>query len=186
MPIRLETERLILRPINEEDISGVFEMRRDSDVMRYIREPVLSRREAEDWIKLISSRWEKDRIGFCSVIEKQSGKFAGWCGLWRLKESGETEVGYAVAKEFWGKGYASESAEAFLEYGFNKLNLEKIVAVARPENIASRRVMEKIGMNYDYTGKFYDRDLVHYSINRKDFLTQRREDAEAQSFYENV
>ena len=168
----LETERLILRPMNETDIESVFEMRRDNEIMRFIREPVLNRDEAKNWINLISSRWSKDKIGFCSLIEKQSGKFAGWCGLWELKESGETEVGYAIAREFWGKGYASESAKAFLEYGFNKLNLEKIVAVAREENTASRRVMEKIGMQFDCIGKYYGRDLVHYSITKKKFLTQ--------------
>lgn len=180
MPMRLETERLILRPMNAGDIKDIFEMRRDEDVMRYIREPVLSREETENWINLVSSRWAKDEIGFCSVIEKQSGKFAGWCGLWELKENAEIEVGYAVAKDFWGRGFASESAQAFLEYGFKKLNLEKIVAVARPENTASRRVMEKIGMKYDYTGKFYDRDLVHYSISKVEYLTHRREDAKTQ------
>lgn len=173
----LETERLILRPMDINDIESVFQMRRDDAVMRFIREPVISRNEAADWINLISSRWAKDKIGFCSLIEKESGKFAGWCGLWQLKESGEIEVGYAVAKKFWGKGYASESAEAFLDYGFNNLNLEKIVAVARPENTASRRVMEKIGMQFDYTGKFYERDLVHYSITKVKYLTRKREDA---------
>ncbi|MGI8884940.1 MAG: GNAT family N-acetyltransferase, partial [Pyrinomonadaceae bacterium] len=136
---------------------------------------------AENWINLVSSRWAKDQIGFCSLIEKKSGKFAGWCGLWELKESSEIEVGYAVAREFWGKGYASESAEAFLEYGFNKLNLEKIVAVAREENKASRRVMEKIGMQFDYIGEFYGRELVHYSIRQEDFLTPRRKGARTQS-----
>lgn len=178
----LETERLILRPMTEADIEDVFILRRDDEVMRYIREPVLSRREAEDWINLISSRWAKDEIGFCSVFEKQSGKFAGWCGLWQLKENREIEVGYAMVKEFWGKGFASEAARAFLEYGFDKLKLEKIVAVARPENAGSRRVMEKIGMRFDYVGKFYDRDLVHYSITKEKFLTQGRKDAKAQSF----
>ncbi len=178
----LETERLILRPMNEADIEAVYQMRRDDEIMRFIREPVVDRKEAENWIGLISSRWAKDKIGFCSVIEKQSGKFAGWCGLWQLKESGEIEVGYAVAKEFWGKGYASESAEAFLNYGFNELNLEKIVAVARQENTPSRRVMEKIGMKFDGIGKYYDRELVHYSIEREEYLTPRREDTKTQSF----
>lgn len=177
----LETERLILRPMNEKDIDAVYKMRRDDDIMRYIREPVKSRNEAENWISLISSRWAKDKIGFCSLIEKTSGKFAGWCGLWELKESGETEVGYAIMKNFWGKGYASESAEAFLEYGFNELNLEKIVAVAQPENKGSRRVMEKIGMHFDYIGEFYGRDLVHYSITRNEYLKQRRDEAKTQS-----
>lgn len=164
----LETERLILRPMNESDIDDVFKMRRDDEVMRFIREPVVSRREAEDWINMISSRWAKDRIGFCSVIEKQSGKFAGWCGLWQLKENNEIEVGYAIAKDFWKKGFASESAEAVLNYAFNEINLETVVAVARPENAGSRRVMEKIGMKFDYIGKFYERDLVHYSITKEE------------------
>lgn len=166
----LETERLILRPMNASDIDDVFEMRRDDEIMRFIREPVLSRREAENWINMISSRWAKDKIGFCSVIEKRSGKFAGWCGLWQLKENNEIEVGYAIAKDFWKKGFASESAQAILTYAFNKLDLKTVVAVARPENAGSRRVMEKIGMKFDYIGKFYERDLVHYSITKEEFL----------------
>jgi RimJ/RimL family protein N-acetyltransferase len=169
----LETERLILRPMSEADVDDVYEMRRDPEVMRYIREPVQSREEALNWIELISSRWAVDRIGFCGLVEKQSGKFAGWCGLWQLRENGEIEVGYAVAKEFWGRGYASESAAAFLDYGFGPLALDKIVAVARPENTASRRVMEKLGMKFDYIGRFYERDLVHYSITRDDYFRNR-------------
>ncbi len=170
----LETDRLIIRPMNETDIDAVYEMRRDRDVMRFIREPVTNRAEAENWVNLISSRWADERIGFCSLIEKQTGKFAGWCGLWQLKETDEIEVGYAIAREFWGKGYASESAEAFLEYGFKELNLEKIVAVARSENTASRRVMEKLGMEFDYIGEFYGRDLVHYSITKNDYFRNRK------------
>lgn len=165
----LETERLILRPMNESDIEDVYKMRRDDEIMRFIREPVASRKEAEDWINMISSRWAKDEIGFCSVIERASGRFAGWCGLWQLKENNEIEVGYAIAKDFWKKGYASEAAEAVLNYAFNALGLETVVAVARPENAGSRRVMEKIGMKFDYIGKFYERDLVHYSITKEEF-----------------
>lgn len=169
----LETERLILRPMNDGDIDDIFAMRADKDVMRFIREPVTNRREAEKWIELISSLWSHEKIGFCALIEKQSGKFIGWCGLWRLKETGEIEVGYALAKDFWGKGFAVEAAEACLQYGFNQLNLEKIVAVANPENIASRRVMEKLGMCFDYIGKFYGRDLVHYTVTREEFSARR-------------
>ena len=176
----LETTRLILRPMNEADADAVFAMRSDADVMRFIRPMQMKRSEAQGWINLVSSRWETEKIGFCAVIEKASGKFIGWCGLWRLQETKETEVGYALFKEFWSKGFAVEAAEAVLRYGFNDLNLEKIVAVAEPENKNSRRVMERIGMNFDYIGKFYERDLVHYSINKEEFLnakSQRREDA---------
>lgn len=176
----LETTRLILRPMNEADVDAVFAMRSDADVMRFMRPMQMKRSEAQGWINLVSSRWETEKIGFCAVIEKASGKFVGWCGLWRLQETKETEVGYALFKEFWSKGFAVEAAEAVLRYGFNDLNLEKIVAVAEPENKNSRRVMERIGMNFDYIGKFYERDLVHYSINKEEFLnakSQRREDA---------
>lgn len=165
----LETERLILRKFEENDVDSIFEMRSDLRVMRFIREPQ-SRDETINWLKLVSSHWRDEKIGFCAVIEKSSGKVIGWCGLWRLKETGETEVGYAIAGEHWNKGLAAEAARCFLEYGFTELNLEKIVAVAQPENTASRRVMEKLGMNHDYTGEFYGRQLVHYSISKADFL----------------
>ncbi|CAN5597333.1 GNAT family N-acetyltransferase [soil metagenome] len=171
----LETKRLLLRQMNETDTNAVFAMRSDTDVMRFIRAPQIKKSEAKNWINLISSRWEAEKIGFCAMIEKASNQFIGWCGLWRLAENGEIEVGYALFKEFWGKGYAVEASEAFLEYGFNELNLEKIVAVATPENKNSRRVMEKLGMKYDYIGNFYERDLVHYSITEEKFNQKKAE-----------
>lgn len=171
----LETKRLILRRLDETDVDAIYAMRSDADVMRFIREPQ-SYNESANWVKLVSSRWAGENIGFCAIIEKSSNEFAGWCGLWQLKETGEIEIGYAVAREFWGKGYATETANEFLTYAFEKLQLEKIAAVAQPENAASRRVMEKLGMRYDYTGEFYGRDLVHYSITREEFLCWKPKD----------
>lgn len=171
----LETERLILRPLDETDFEAVFKMRGDAEVMRFIREPQ-NREESINWINLVSSRWATERIGFCAMIEKSSNEFVGWCGIWKLKETGELEVGYAVAKNAWGKNFAAEAAAAFLNYAFENLETEKIVAVARPENAPSRRVMEKLGMSYDYTGEFYGRDLVHYSITRQKFKQDRQDE----------
>jgi RimJ/RimL family protein N-acetyltransferase len=170
----LETERLLLRRFNETDVDAVFAMRSDAALMRFIRAPQTDQKEAESWLKLVSSRWESDRIGFCAVIEKSTNRFIGWCGLWRLKETGETEVGYALVKDFHGRGFASEAAEAFLVYGFEILKLEEIVAVARPENRASRAVMERLGMTFDYTGRFYDNELVHYSITKEEFSEREK------------
>lgn len=168
----IETERLILRKFDEGDTDVVFALRSDTEMMRYIREPQ-NRQETVNWINLISSHWQDAKIGFCAVVEKQSDRVIGWCGLWRLKETGETEVGYAIDKNFQRRGYAREAAKAFLIYGFEVLNLDEIVAVARPENTASRRVMEKLGMKYDYTGEFYGRQLVHYSISKKNLAVER-------------
>lgn len=172
----LETARLILRPFDKNDVDSVFAMRSNTDVMRFIREPQTRRDEAESWINLVSSRWETEKIGFCAVIEKSSNQFIGWCGLWRLKETDEIEVGYALVRDFRGKGCAVEAAEAILTYGFEELSFKEIVAVARPENRASWRVMERLGMTYDYTGKFYERDLVHYSITKEEFLAGRNKE----------
>ena len=169
----LETDRLFLRRMTNADVEYVFTMRSDKDVMRFIRSAETSRSATESWIDLISSRWETDKIGFCAVIEKSSKRFAGWCGLWRLMETGEIEVGYALLKEFWGKGFAVEASEAFLDYGFEELKVEKIVAVTAPDNQNSRRVMEKLGMTFDGIGHYYERELVHYSITRKDFFDAR-------------
>lgn len=169
-----ETERLFLRPLTKNDVEAVFKMRSDKNVMRFIRPLQTECKEAENWINLVSSLWKSDKIGFCAVIEKQTQKFIGWCGLWRLKESGEIEVGYALSPEFQQKGYATEAAKAFLDYGFDELNLEKIVAVARPENDRSRRVMERLGMKYDGIGKFYGLDLAHYSITKDDYFRNRK------------
>ena len=171
----LETERLILRRINENDTDSVFAMRRDADVMRFIREPQ-NLAETENWIRLVSSRWKTDKLGFCGVFEKATGKFLGWCGVWRLKETNELEIGYAIAGRFWNRGYATEAARAFLRYAFENIKPDLVTAVAEPENIASRRVMEKLGMKYALTGNFYNRRLVQYSITREEFLRKTQND----------
>lgn len=174
----LETERLLLRRLEATDADAIFAMRSDADVMRYIREPQ-KRRETENWIRLVSSRWEKDKLGFCAVVEKASGVLTGWCGVWRLAETGEVEIGYAVAKEFWGRGFATEAAAALLEYAFAYIKPDKITAVADPQNIASRRVMEKLGMRFVRTDDFYERQLVQYAITAEEFRSRKAETIQA-------
>ena len=166
-----ETERLILRKLTKKDADEIFVLRSDAEVMRFIRAPQ-NRTESGNWIRLVSNRWKDEQIGVCGVIEKSSKKLIGWCGLWRLVENGETEVAYAINKNFRRRGFATEAAAGFLRYGFDDLNLDKIVAVALPENTASCRVMEKLGMHYDGIGKFYDRDLAHYSISKTNWQSQ--------------
>ncbi|CAN5739594.1 GNAT family N-acetyltransferase [soil metagenome] len=169
----LETERLIMRPFVESDVDEIFAMRSDEDIMRFIREPQ-RRNESSDWIKLVSAHWKTDKLGFCAVIEKETNKFLGWCGIWRLEETGEMEIGYAIDKAYWGKGFATEAAEKFMRYAFEQLNAEKLVAVARPENTASRRVMEKLGMKFVKTGTFYSQTLVQYAISKSEWERWRQ------------
>ncbi len=171
----LETERLILRPLEESDASEIFAMRSDAAVMRFIREPQKNIDESIDWIHLVSSRWQSEKTGFCAMIERKTENFVGWCGVWRLQETNETEIGYAVGENFWGKGFAAEAARRFLEYAFAELDSDKVVAVAHPENAASIRVMEKIGMGFVKKGKFYNQTLAQYAIARGEFFNKRIE-----------
>ena len=115
----------------------------------------------------MSARWDREKLGFCAVIEKETDKFLGWCGIWRLQETNELEVGYAIEKAYWGKGFATEAAEKFIEYAFENIKPDKIVAVAEPKNLASRRVMEKLGMKFVKIAKFYERELVQYALSRE-------------------
>lgn len=161
----LETERLNIRRFQDADVDGVHLMRSDPEVMRYIRETLKEKSESASWMKAISARWDSDGIGYCALVEKTTGDFAGWCGLWQVPETGETEVGYAITKSKWGTGLATEAAEAVVDYGFSTLRLDHIVALAYPENEASINVMGKLGMTYVETGQFYGKRLVKYSIS---------------------
>lgn len=99
------------------------------------------------------------------MTRKEDPRIVGWCGLDFLDQTTEIEVGYGFAKECWGFGYATESAAASLLFGFSQLGLDRIVAVAYPENVASWRVMEKVGMKYVRTGFYYGANMVYYEIS---------------------
>jgi ribosomal-protein-alanine N-acetyltransferase len=90
--------------------------------------------------------WKQHGFGRWALIHKPDKKLIGWCGLAPLDKTDEIEIGYGIAKEYWGRGLTTEAAAATIRYGFEELKLNQIVAVAMPENIASRRIMEKIGM----------------------------------------
>lgn len=169
----LETERLILRPMQSADLDKIFAIRSDAEMMRLIKPPEnieLTKR----WLNYVSSRWKTEKIGFRAVVHKQKSCVIGWCGLWKLPETDETEIGYAIHKDFQRQGLAVEAAFAVLVEGFEKLGASRIVAIAMPENTASHRVMEKIGLSFERVGWFYERECVYYALDRKNFVKNRQ------------
>ncbi len=109
------------------------------------------------------------------MIWKKSDETIGWSGLQPLEDTGDIEVGYGMIKEFWGKGIGFECASAWLKYGFETADLERIVAVASPENTASWRIMEKCGMKYQKTETHYGLECVFYAISKDEFTTKEIE-----------
>ena len=146
---QLETPRLLLRPVAANDLDDLAPILADPVVMKYLgieAGTTLSRSETEIAIAGMIGRWAERGFGRWSVIHKKDGKLIGLCGFKVLE--GEPELIYLFAKEYWGNGFATEAASASLRYGLDELKFERIVAAARPANIVSIRVLEKIGMKY--------------------------------------
>ena len=167
----IETERLRLRPFVEGDAetwrARVFA---DPEVRRYL--PPTSDLPIErlcEAIPRLEEHWTARGYGWWAVEELESGRFLGHVGLRFVEEVGETEVLYAFARDSWGRGIATEAAGAALRFGFAEAGLDRVVAFAVPENRASIRVMEKLGMRLERTQHIFDLDTVRYAITREEW-----------------
>ena len=149
--IRLETERLVMRPFISSDESAAFNIMKDEELFKYTPdEPWKSIEDAKEFIKLALWLYGLEHETFrhfFAITEKNSEKLIGICGVGGVEyDRTENEVFYHIGKEYWGKGYATEAAKAVLRYAFMQLGLDKVIGVVHPENIASCRVLEKIGL----------------------------------------
>lgn len=146
----LETKRLILREIEPGDFDALYRMNSNAEIMKYVGDGSVRTHEQMlgELDMLISHYTRKPGLGIWATLLKDSNTFIGASGLVFYDNTTEIEIGYRMLKEYWNKGYATEAALGLVKYGFNTLKLKKIVSSAHTENIASRRVMEKIGMRY--------------------------------------
>lgn len=162
----LETPRLILRQFTEDDIPALSLITGDPEAMRYIGPGgAITPEQTGTFIAYFNRHWATHGFGTWGVVERETGRLIGWCGLQYLKEP-EIELLYLLEQDSWGKGYAAEAARASIAFGFRELGLQNIVAIAWPANRRSVRVMEKIGMIPAGTARFFDADLLRYTIAR--------------------
>lgn len=163
MEFLIETERLILRQIQPADESGMFALDADPEVHQYLgNKPVKSLSETRQMIAFIRKQYEENGIGRWAVIEKETNDFIGWAGLKLVTETINNhtnyyDLGYRLRSAYWGKGYATEAAKASLDYGFNTLKLQEVFALVDTRNLASKNVLEKVGLkhieNFDLEGR---------------------------------
>lgn len=152
MKIHIETERLLIREIRDEDVEGIFELDTDPEVHKYLgNKPITSIDEAAAVIKFIQQQYRNNGIGRWAVIEKETGNFIGWTGLKVITEKVNNHVnyydmGYRLIRKYWGRGYATETANATLQHGFVTLALDEIYAVAHIKNEASNNILKKVGL----------------------------------------
>ena len=176
MKIIIETERLLLREITPDDKEEMFRLHSNPEVQKYTGEPPFeSLEEMEEAIRARTNNYKKYGYGRWATFLKDGIQFVGWAGLAYLPELNEIDLGYRFLPEYWGLGIATEASEAILEYGFNVLGLERIIAIAMKENKASIRVMEKVGMEFDKLAPNEpgSEDAVWYWCNKKLFVMNR-------------
>ena len=167
----LETERLLLRKFTPEDLDELIALRSDDEVIKYLGGRKLQNPEAiAKRLQFYLDCYEKLGFGMSAMIWKKENEMIGWSGLQPLDGTTEIEVGYGMVKRFWGRGVGYECASAWLSYGFEQANLERIVAVASPANTGSWRIMEKCGMHYEKTETHYGMECVFYAISKSEFI----------------
>jgi RimJ/RimL family protein N-acetyltransferase len=167
--IILETKRLILRRQVITDLDDLWALYCDREITQYIPDAPRSREEAKEeleWHRNGHPRYPE--LGLWATILKQTGNFIGRCGLlpWTIDGQNEVEVAYTIAREHWGQGLATEAAQGILQYGFENLHLSRLICVIDSENIASRRVAEKIGMAFEREARDELGPFLIYSIHR--------------------
>ena len=161
------TARLRLRPLSLDDVDVVHALWTDPDVRRYLWDDVVIPRErAEEMVRSIVAGFERNGRGMWLIYEQSAAAPCGFCGFLPRTEPDRAELIYGLAPHAWGKGYATESARAVMEYGFETLNVPTIAAAADVPNAASVRVLERLGMRFVRREVVHGLDLLFYEIER--------------------
>jgi RimJ/RimL family protein N-acetyltransferase len=160
--VRLETDRLVLRPLSPDDLDALAAYHADPEVMRYMGGKTFTREETEARIVRFMHVFELDGIGQFAVERKEDGTVLGRCGIliwetdpWRplakaeATKPTETEIGYMLGRPHWGRRYATEAATAVRDHAQSELGEERLIALIQDGNDASKRVAEKLGMAYE-------------------------------------
>jgi len=183
----LTTPRLLMRPWREDDLPAFAALNADPEVMRYFRAP-LSRAESDARVQRIRGHFDQHGFGMWAVEVPGEAPFIGHVGLaWVPFEEYFTpcvEIGWRLARAYWGRGFATEGAAAALDFAFDRLGLAEVVAFTVPANLRSRRVMERLGMTHT-AGEQFDhpsipqgheiRRHVLYRIGRARWQSRRDE-----------
>ncbi|WP_108816542.1 GNAT family N-acetyltransferase [Loktanella sp. Alg231-35] len=163
------TERLQLVPYAPAHLDGLYAMNSDPEVMRHLGPPQ-TREEVATSIARQQHVWARNGFGWWSVIEREAEALVGAACLQHLAhvETNPLEIGWRLRPAGQGKGYATEAGRAVMRYGFDVIGESRLVAVTDPENKASARVMERLGMTYIGIQTHYDVPCVTYEIKRTD------------------
>ncbi|RRV06880.1 N-acetyltransferase [Pseudomonas sp. v388] len=157
-PLALPTPRLVIRHFQTADVPALAAVLGDAQVMRFSVRGVMDERAVGEFVHNCMACYHADGFGPMAVVELESAQLIGFCGLNAEMVDGarEVEIGYRLSPRFWGRGLATEAVEASLRHGFETLGLGSIIAIVQPQNVASVRVLHKVGF-HDYIHSQYHR-----------------------------
>ena len=164
--ISLETERLVLRWFRESDFAEFFEMSSDPQVMQFLGGKPLTEIEAWKNMAAYMGHWYFRGYGVWAVEEKSSGKLVGRIGFMDPAGWPGFELGWTLARQSWGKGYATEGASRALEYAFTEMNRDHVISLIAPENVNSIKVAQRLGEKVEGETEFLGRTVSIYGIDR--------------------
>ncbi|MEH7443775.1 GNAT family protein [Bacillus sp. JJ1122] len=163
----LETERLILRKITMDDAADLHSYASNPEVSKYVFwEAHHTLSDTKDYIRFILDLYENGKLSPWGIEYKEDGRLIGTVDFvnWQPNHN-SAEIGYALSKDYWGKGIATEAAKELIHFGFNKMDLVRIQAKCLVENAGSERVMEKAGMTFEgILRKFIFIKETHYDV----------------------
>ena len=163
----ISTPRLCLRRISRSDLDSYHEIMRKQEVCQWLAGPARKTpSETQQLIDKLANHWREKGYGVWGVFINDGGLLIGHCGLAYLQETGETELQYAFDPEYWGYGYATESAMEALKWAFAKTGQERIIALAMPDNKRSIGVLEKLGFRPLGMKRYFGTGLLCFEIFR--------------------
>ena len=166
----IETERLWLRPFAPEDAPTMHQILNGPDVLKYFPGPqTVTEAQVERMINRILAHWQEHGYGLWAVEERTTGALLGRCGLQLITETNEVEIDFILDPACWGQGFATEAGLASLKFGFEQLNLAEVVGIVHPENLASQRVLQKLGMQFAAATEYFGMAVHRYVITGTDF-----------------
>jgi RimJ/RimL family protein N-acetyltransferase len=168
--VTLETERLTLRWLQESDLDAYAEMCADAEVMRYIGDgQPLSRPMAWRNLAMMVGHWSLRGYGLWAAEERSSGVLVGRIGFWNPEGWPGFELGWMLRRAFWGRGYATEAAQAALRFAFTRLEQPHVISLIHPENAASIRVAQRLGERLLGSTEVMGKPASIYRITREEW-----------------
>jgi RimJ/RimL family protein N-acetyltransferase len=171
----LRTDRLILRELSGDDTQALASILGDAEVMRHSVRGVMSEKSTGEFIEWCRHSYREHGFGPMAVVDKSTSTLAGFCGLnaERVEGADEIEIGYRLATAWWGRGIGTEAARATLTHAFGRLGIDSLIAIVEPTNVASVKVIQKLGFSGFIHSQYHRRGVRIYRMTEPQWSSAR-------------